>query len=59
MSACMFLLVSCLGGMRGFEVVWLIVALLLCQIKADSESAENHPKAPSNKMEEGVLQGLP
>ena len=26
--ACMFLLVSCLGGMRGFEVVWTDLAAL-------------------------------
>ena len=27
-GACMFLLVSCLGGMRGFEVVWTDLAAL-------------------------------
>jgi hypothetical protein len=28
MCSCMFLLVSCLGGMRGFEVMWTDLAAL-------------------------------
>jgi hypothetical protein len=38
--ACMFLLVSCLGGMRGFEVVWTDLAALSYDI-AHCESAED------------------
>ena len=28
MCACMFLLLTCLGGMRGFEAVWINLAAL-------------------------------
>ena len=37
---CMFLLVSCLGGMQGFEVVWTDLAALKYDI-AHCESAED------------------
>jgi hypothetical protein len=37
---CMFLLVSCLGGMQGFEVVWTDLAALRYDI-AHCESAED------------------
>ncbi len=38
--ACMFLLVSCLGGMQGFEVVWTDLAALQYDI-AHCESAKD------------------
>jgi hypothetical protein len=38
--ACMFLLVSCLGGMQGFEVVWTDLVALRYDI-AHCESAKD------------------
>jgi hypothetical protein len=47
MCACMFLLVSCLGGMRGFEVVWTDLAALRYDIAyceaAEKDSAVSWP----------------
>ena len=46
-SACMFLLVSALGGMRGYEVVWTDLAALLYDVTyceaADDDSAVSWP----------------
>ena len=43
LSACMLLLVSCLGGMRGFEVLWTDLGTLRCVIEycefRDNDSA--------------------
>jgi hypothetical protein len=45
--ACMFLLVSSLGGMRGFEVVWTDLAALRYEVSfckaAEDESAVSWP----------------
>ena len=40
-SACMFLLVTCLGGMRGYEVVWTALAALNYDV-AHCESAKDY-----------------
>lgn len=42
-STCMFLLVTCLGGLRGYEVMWtdlaaLIYDILYCEITGDSSA---------------------
>lgn len=39
-SACMFLLVSCLGGMRGFEVMWTDLAALRYDLNHCKESED-------------------
>jgi hypothetical protein len=57
--ACMFLLVSCLGGMRGFEVVWTDMAALrydlgFCE-DADDFSAVSWPVVGRFKARDGVL----
>jgi hypothetical protein len=45
--ACMFLLVSCLGGMQGFEIVWTDLAALRYDIAhyecAEDDSAVSWP----------------
>jgi hypothetical protein len=45
--ACMFFLVSCLGGMRGFKVVWMDLAALRYDIvyckAAENNSAVSWP----------------
>lgn len=40
LSACMFLLVSCLGGMRGFEVMWTDLAALWYDLAHCEESED-------------------
>ncbi len=58
-SACMFLLVSCLGGMRGYEVVWTDLAALrydldYCEVLED-ESAVSWPVVGRFKARNGIL----
>lgn len=58
-SACMFLLVSSLGGMRGFEVVWTDLAALrydlsYCEASED-DSAVSWPIVGRFKARHGVL----
>lgn len=47
MNACLFFLVSCLGGMRGFEVVWTDLAALRYDLaycdEQDDHSAVSWP----------------
>jgi hypothetical protein len=57
--SCMFLLVSCLGGMRGFEVMWTDLAalrydLFYCEDKGDS-SAISWPIVGRFKAHDGQL----
>ena len=57
--ACMFLLVSSLGGMRGFEVVWTNLAALrydlsYCELRED-DSAVSWPIVGRFKARHGVL----
>jgi hypothetical protein len=57
--ACMFLLLSCLGGMRGFEVVWMDLAVLRYDI-AYCEATENNstvslPVVGRFKARHGIL----
>ena len=57
--ACMFLLVSCLGGMRGYEVVWTDMAALAYDLTycedLDDESAVSWPVVGRFKARHGVL----
>ena len=56
--SCMFLLVSCLGGMRGFEVVWTDLAALRYDIgyceEMDDYSAISWPIVGRFKAHDGV-----
>ena len=57
--ACMFLLLSCLGGMRGFKVVWTDIAALRydvahCEAPED-ELAVSWPIVGRFKARHGVL----
>ena len=58
-SACMFLLVSALGGMRGYEVVWTDLAALLYNITyceaAEDDSAVSWPVVGRFKSRHGIL----
>ena len=58
-SACMFLLVSALGGMRGYEVVWTDLAALLYNITyceaAEDDSAVSWPVVGRFKSQHGIL----
>lgn len=59
LSACMFLLVSCLGGMRGYEVVWTDLTALrrdviLCEESEDCE-AVCWPLVGRFKLEDGKV----
>jgi hypothetical protein len=57
--ACMFLLVSSLGGMRGFEVVWTDLAALRYDVAyceaSDDETAVSWPIVGRFKARHGVL----
>ncbi len=57
--ACMFLLVSCLGGMRGFKVVWTDLAALRYDIAyckaAENDSAVSWPVVGRFKARHGIL----
>jgi hypothetical protein len=57
--ACMFLLVSCLGGMQGFEVVWTDLAALRYDIahceSAKDDSAVSWPIMGRFKGQHGIL----
>jgi len=59
MSACMFLLVSCLGGMRGFEVVWTDLAALRYDIAyceaSENDTAVSWPVVRRFKARHGIL----
>jgi hypothetical protein len=59
MCACMFLLVSCLGGMRGFKVVWTDLAALRYDIAyckaAENDSAVSWPVVGRFKARHGIL----
>ncbi len=56
---CMFLLVSCLGGMQGFEVVWTDLAALKYDIahceSAEDDSAVSWPIIGHFKGRHGIL----
>jgi hypothetical protein len=56
---CMFLLVSCLGGMQGFEVVWTDLAALKYDIahceSAEDELAVSWPIIGRFKGQHGIL----
>ncbi|KAL7466322.1 hypothetical protein ACHAXS_006627 [Conticribra weissflogii] len=58
-GACMFLLVSSLGGMRGFEVVWTDLAALRYDLKycetMEDESAVSWPIVGRFKAQQGRL----
>lgn len=59
LSACMFLLVSCLGGMRGYEVVWTDLTalrrdILLCE-EAEDYEAVSWPLVGRFKLEDGKV----
>jgi hypothetical protein len=57
--ACMFLLVSCLGGMRGFKIVWADLAALRYDIAyceaAENDSAVSWPVVGRLKARHGIL----
>ena len=59
LSACMFLLVSSLGGMRGFEVVWTNLAALRYDLSyceaAEDDTAISWPIVGRFKARHGVL----
>jgi len=58
-SACMFLLVSALGGMRGYEVVWTDLAALIYDVtyceSAEDDSAVSWPVVGRFKSRHGIL----
>jgi hypothetical protein len=58
-GACMFLLVPCLGGMRGFEVVWTNLVALRYDIAnckaAEDNSAVSWPVVGRFKARHGIL----
>jgi hypothetical protein len=58
-SACIFLLVSALGGMRGYEVVWTDLAALLYDVTyceaAEDDSAVSWPVIGRFKSRHGIL----
>jgi hypothetical protein len=58
LSACMFLLVTCLGGMRGYEAVWTDLATLRYDLayceKLEDESAVSWPIVGRFKSNHGV-----
>ena len=60
LCACMFLLVSSLGGMRGFDVVWTDLAALryelsFCEAAEDESSAVSWPIVGRFKARHGIL----
>jgi hypothetical protein len=59
LSACMFLLVSSLGGMRGFEVVWTDLAALCYDMSyceaAEDQTAVSWPIVGRFKARHGIL----
>lgn len=59
LSSCLFLLVSCLGGMRGFEVMWTDLAALRYDLDYCEESGDltavSWPIVGRFKAHDGVL----